>query len=389
MKRGKLSAPGKSANPEVNREPTGGPTGSTVDAPRNVRLDVSLDARLNASLDARLNASLDARLDASLDALYAAPFDAFVALRAELMRGLRAGGDPAGARSLAAAAKPTRTAWALNQVTRRAPAAMGAIVDAWKTASNAPLRREGVDLVDAARRYREAVAEVVREARSALEPDGVSLSPSQARRMAATLQALVRDETTRAELLRGRLTRDVTVEDPFAGLDADTIEGREAEPLEAEPLEAEPLEAEGIDAAGSEAGGQHAVGNGRKNRDRAEHERLERERAANQRAERERAERERAANQHAERERAERERAANQRAEREREERAAKLRAKDALRAKIASVEAAAGEARRRVQDAHTALARAQDEARRAERAALPYEAELASLRSEWEKLVR
>src|SRR5580692_93035 len=139
----KISAPGESANPEAYRGPADGAARAGGDG-----------------------------VDDALDALYAAPFDGFVALRTELGRALRSRGDPAGARAVAAAAKPTRAAWALNRVARHKPAVMGAIVEAWKVASNAPLRREGVDLVDAARRYREAVAEVVREARAALEPDG-------------------------------------------------------------------------------------------------------------------------------------------------------------------------------------------------------------------------
>jgi hypothetical protein len=329
MKRRKTSAPGESGNPEANRGPASAP------APARVSVD------------------------GALDALYAAPFDRFVALRIELARGLRSGGDPAGARAVAAAAKPTRTAWALNHVARRSPAVMNAVVDAWKVASTAPLRREGVDLVDAARRYREAVAEVVREARAALAPDGVSLSPAQVRRMAETLQALVRDETARAELLHGRLTRDVAVEDPFAGLEAHDREA-DGEPLVAkEHTEQEP-------------------------EDKREEKRAQHGRAGKERADKERADKERA-----EHERLERERVANQRAERERAEREAKARAREALHAKIASAEAAVEDAHRRVQDAKAALAHAQEGLRRAEKAAEPYEAELASLRHEWEKLAR
>ena len=317
MKRSKISAPGEHANPEANRGSPGAP----------------------ASGGGR------AGVDEGLDALYAAPFDAFVELRTQLARQLRAGGDAPGARALAAAAKPTRTAWALNQVARRSPSVMNAIADAWKLASNAPLQREGVDLVDAARRYREAVADVVREARAALEPDGVTLSPAQTRRMAETLQALVSDEATRAELLRGRLTRDVAIEDPFAGLeaggDADVGPGAEAD----------------------------AGARGR--------ERLQREPAANQRAEGERAERVKA----------ERERAERERAEREAKVRAAE--AMNALRTRIASAEAAVQGARHRVQDAQAALARAHEDERHAKKAAEQYEAELASLRQEWEKLAR
>ncbi|HSY21070.1 MAG TPA: hypothetical protein VK841_03095 [Polyangiaceae bacterium] len=339
MKRGKTSAPGENGNPEANRGPASAPALAGVG------------------------------VGGALDALYAAPFDRFVALRTELARGLRSGGDPAGARAVAAAPKPTRTAWALNHVARRSPAVMNAVVDAWKVASTAPLRREGVDLVDAARRYREAVAEVVREARAALAPDGVSLSPAQARRMAETLQALVRDESARAELLRGRLTRDVAVEDPFAGLDAHDREGDGEPQGPNERADQEPED--------------------EREKSYAPKERAEKSYAPKERAEKERAEKERAEKERADHERLERERAANQRAERERAEREAKARAREALRAKIASAEAAVEDAHRRVQDAKAALAHAQEGLRRSEKAAEPYEAELASLRHEWAKLAR
>lgn len=317
MKRGKTSAPGESANPEANR----------------------------GSRAVSGSGGAQSGVDDALDALYASPFDEFVAMRTARAREVRSGGDPAGARAVAGAAKPTRTAWALNQVARRSPAVMNAIVDAWKVASNAPLRREGVDLVDAARRYREAVAGVVREARAVLEADGVALSPAQARRMSETLQALVSDEAARAELLRGRLTRDVAIEDPFAGLDAELDAHR--------PEASRPDRASEVEEGGR---GDDSVAKASALRER---ERMERERAENQRAARERAERE------------------------------AKARAREVLRAKIASTEGAVQAARHRVQLAQEALARAHDDARHAKKSAEQYEAELASLREEWEKLAR
>ncbi|MGA7123569.1 MAG: hypothetical protein WBY94_25925 [Polyangiaceae bacterium] len=167
----------------------------------------------------------------ALDKLYAAPFEGFVSLRRELSAGLRAAGDLAAARTLGAANKPTRTAWALNQVARNHPALVEAIIDSWRAAAAAQKSRDADAIREGVRRYREAIGEAVRAARSILAGDGVSLSIAQARRMSETLQALATDETERARLLAGRLTQDVPINDPFAGLEVSTP-GRQPKPLQ-------------------------------------------------------------------------------------------------------------------------------------------------------------
>jgi len=60
-------------------------------------------------------------LSLSLERLYAVPLEEFLALRKQLAGELRSSGDIAASRAIAAAPKPTRTAWALNQVSRRQP----------------------------------------------------------------------------------------------------------------------------------------------------------------------------------------------------------------------------------------------------------------------------
>jgi hypothetical protein len=157
-------------------------------------------------------------LEGPLNELYAAPFDRFVSLRKELAARLRAEGDAEAARRLGTANKPTRTAWALNQVARSHSELVDAIVDSWKAAAGA--HNQDADAIrDGARRYREAIGEAVRAARAILAADGVSLSTAQARRMGETLQALAAHEVDREKLKAGRLTQDVSVDDPFGGLD--------------------------------------------------------------------------------------------------------------------------------------------------------------------------
>ena len=161
----------------------------------------------------------DAALNEALDELFAAPLESFVPLRGELVARLRSAGHLAAARQLAAAAKPTRTAWALNQVALRQPRLVEAVVRAREAAAAAP-RSGGSDAIgESARRYRNAIGEVVRAAGAVLAQDGASLSTVQARRMGETLRALAVDEIERQKLMTGRLTRDVAVEDPFAAIE--------------------------------------------------------------------------------------------------------------------------------------------------------------------------
>src|SRR5579859_6882387 len=89
---------------------------------------------------------------AALDELYAAPFEAFVPLRRELSARLRAAGDASGARRIAEAIKPTRTAWALNQLARRHPELVTAIIQLWQAAAAA---QEGGDATAIRKRARE------------------------------------------------------------------------------------------------------------------------------------------------------------------------------------------------------------------------------------------
>jgi hypothetical protein len=56
--------------------------------------------------------------DNRADALYDAPFEDFTKLRNELAKELRKSGDRAAADEVAGMRKPTRAAWAVNQVAR-------------------------------------------------------------------------------------------------------------------------------------------------------------------------------------------------------------------------------------------------------------------------------
>jgi ribosomal protein L12E/L44/L45/RPP1/RPP2 len=157
-------------------------------------------------------------LSQALDRLYAGGLDDFLPRRKQLVAELRASGNDVSAQRLSAAAKPTRTAWALDQIARRQPELLQALLRA-REAAAAPSPGDADRLRRATRDYREHVGTVVEAARDLLAAGGVELNAIQARRMAETLQAVcAEDGEARAQLMAGTLTHDVDVEDPFAGL---------------------------------------------------------------------------------------------------------------------------------------------------------------------------
>jgi hypothetical protein len=174
-------------------------------------------------VSAKESTGIDHALNAALDELYAAPFDSFVSLRRELSVRLRGSGNASAARLIAQAAKPTRTAWALNQVARAHPDIIAAIVRLREAAATEQKTGDAQTIRDGVRRYRDAVGVAVRAVRSTLAADGVALSPAQARRLSETVQALSTDESEREKLASGRLTRDVEVEDLFAGVEVSEV----------------------------------------------------------------------------------------------------------------------------------------------------------------------
>jgi hypothetical protein len=160
-------------------------------------------------------------LSRALERLYAAPLAEFIALRKELVAELRGAGERTAASQVAAAAKPTRTAWALNQVARRQPEVLRALFQAREAAAD-PSLSDADARRNATRDYRQRMADTVRAGRDALAESGATLDATQARRMAETLQAACAgDGEARWRLLSGTLTHDVDVEDPFAGLVAE------------------------------------------------------------------------------------------------------------------------------------------------------------------------
>jgi len=171
-------------------------------------------------------------LDAALAALYQLPLEQFVATRDQLARRLRAAGDRATARQVAALRRPSVSAWATNQLAHAAPNAIAELLDV-----GAALRQAQQDALvgqpDAARQLRTATAHLraaitrlSTRAETLLVRSGHAASDATLARLAATLQAAATgDEATRTALAQGRLPGDL---DP-AGFGLDLV------PAPAEP----------------------------------------------------------------------------------------------------------------------------------------------------------
>ncbi len=287
----------------------------------------------------------------ALERLYGAPFDEFVTRRKELAASLRAAGDVAGSRLVAAATKPSRSAWALNQVARRRPELLRATLEARARAASA--QTGGEDVRATARAFRERLAEVVQAAGDVTREDGGDLTIAQGRRISATVQAAAagEDRDLLEKVTGGRLVADVDVDDPFAGLEpgpprekaAKTHAADDAEP---EKVHAKSREPERAHAKSREPERVHA-----KSRDHeAEARARELEKAR----------------------------------ERERERREQEL---EKARARVAALEDEAREARAAAREAEVAAARARTEAERLRRAVEAVEKKLSDAKGELRSL--
>ena len=166
--------------------------------------------------------SASAAVADALDGLYAAPFDDFVTQRRELAAALRAAGDVAASRLVAAAAKPSRTAWALNQVARRRPELLRAALRGARAGGGGAGDGRG----RGSARHRTRVPRTPGRA-GASGGRGRSRRRQRADHRAGPPHLRHgpggrRRRTTpdvRETLLAGRLVADIDVDDPFAGLE--------------------------------------------------------------------------------------------------------------------------------------------------------------------------
>ncbi|HLQ33232.1 MAG TPA: hypothetical protein VK457_11130 [Chloroflexota bacterium] len=160
---------------------------------------------------------------AEADQLYSLPLAEFTPARNALATRLRKQGDRAGSAAVKALAKPSISAWVLNQVARRQAELVERLLNAGQAlgkAQQALLGGHGQsEFREATQAEREAVAQLVRAAAAVLAEDGHAVTKATLDRLEATARAAATDPDSGAQLRAGRLTTDL---DPtgFGGLTA-------------------------------------------------------------------------------------------------------------------------------------------------------------------------
>jgi hypothetical protein len=157
----------------------------------------------------------------ALAALFATPPAEFVATRNRLAAELARGGEAGAAQLVRGLRRPSPTVWAVNQLARRAPDEVAALLAAGAELTRMQarlLRGERVDdFLAAAHAERLKIAALVKRAEQLLAATGHKSTSAQARRMAQTLHsAAVGDQERRRQLVSGQLDEDL---EPAGGFD--------------------------------------------------------------------------------------------------------------------------------------------------------------------------
>ena len=150
---------------------------------------------------------MTAAVPSDADELYGLPLAEFTAARNALAKQMASSGDKAGAAAVRRLAKPSKTAWALNQLARRRPGDVDELLAAGRRVREAQQRAlegDAGDLREATRAEHDQVARLVDAALGLLGEGGGGTE-----RLRATLHAAATDPDAGELLQRGRLVRDI------------------------------------------------------------------------------------------------------------------------------------------------------------------------------------
>ncbi len=151
--------------------------------------------------------------DDELDRLYGLPLAEFTRARDVRARELRQAGEPEAAAEVKALAKPSLSAWTVNQLARREPLQVRALMTAGER-----LRAAQSELLDggdpnelqaALQRQRDVVEALLESATRILEAGGHPVTAATSERIRGTLTSAAADEEGARLLERGRLTKDL------------------------------------------------------------------------------------------------------------------------------------------------------------------------------------
>ncbi|MFY0535847.1 hypothetical protein [Nannocystis pusilla] len=156
---------------------------------------------------ARRARSTDDSATTGLDELYAAPLDEFTAVRDALAKQLRTQGDGAAATRVKALRKPSTAVWAVNQLARREPARMEALLRAGERLRSA---HGGAAVREAMRAQHDVVWELLQRATNVLAEAGIRSPGDHLDSIRVTLQSVpTASEHERERLRSGTLATEL------------------------------------------------------------------------------------------------------------------------------------------------------------------------------------
>ena len=226
---------------------------------------------------------MDDAVQTALDRLLVTPPRAFVETRTQIVAELKAAGNVAGAKVVAAARRPSPSAWALNVVARDHRKELAAYVDATsrlRAAQRDAVHKEALAPFSAARRdVAEGVGTILALAKGVMAAEGLGWTPEVKRRIAQSLHAVaLADDDVRARLLAGRLEADIEPPSDFEALAASL--GAGARPRKEERPPAKAAATTGEEAARANPVGSRARGAQARAEERRKAARVEEERRA-------------------------------------------------------------------------------------------------------------
>jgi hypothetical protein len=146
--------------------------------------------------------------------LYAMPPAGFTAARDELARQARAAGERDAAAQIRKLARPTVSAWLVNQLVRASGEQMSRLFEVGQSLHDAQRELAGDRLRELSARRRQVIAELLPEASRLAAAADVSVSTAALDEVRATLEAALADANARTAVRSGQLTRALT----YAGL---------------------------------------------------------------------------------------------------------------------------------------------------------------------------
>ncbi len=169
------------------------------------------------------------------DELYSLLPGQFTSARDARARQARAAGQRDAAAAIGKLARPTVSAWLVNQLIRTAAEPMGRLFEVGEALHDAQRDLAGDRLRELSGQRRQVVSDLLAQAGRLAEGAGVPASTAAMDEVRGTLEAALADAEARAEVRAGRLTRPLA----YAGLgDVDLSAALAAMPAARQPVEA-------------------------------------------------------------------------------------------------------------------------------------------------------